>query len=67
MNRLKRFEKNRYVGLRSNMRVYDCDNNDQFERLLEKLDNVDYISKNLIQAFGPDTLEEALNRGYSLT
>ncbi|MDA2970300.1 MAG: hypothetical protein O3A48_04305 [Actinomycetota bacterium] len=67
MNRLKRFEKNRYVGLRSNMRVYDCDDNDQFERLLEKLDNVDYISKNLIQAFGPDTLEEALNRGYSLT
>ena len=49
------------------MRVYDCDDNNQFERLLEKLDNVDYISKNLIQAFGPDTLEEALNRGYSLT
>jgi hypothetical protein len=67
LNRLKRFEKNRFVGLRSNMRVYDCDDNDQFAGLQKKLANVDYISKNLIQAFGPDTLEEALNRGYSLT
>ncbi len=49
------------------MKVYDCDDNDQFAGLQKKLDNVDYISKNLIQAFGPDTLEEALNRGYSLT
>ena len=49
------------------MRVYDCDDDHQFSVLQEKLVNVDYIAKNLIQTFGPDTLEEAFNRGYSLT
>ncbi len=64
MNRLNRFEHHRYVGLRLNMKVYDCDNQLQFEKLNNKIGETDYIGLNLIQSFSPDSLDEAKNRGF---
>ncbi len=64
MNRLNRFEHHRYVGLRLNMKVYDCDNQLQFEKLNNKIGDTDYIGLNLIQSFSPDSLDEAKNRGF---
>ena len=64
MNRLNRFEHHRYVGLRLNIKVYDCDNQLQFEKLNNKIGDTDYIGLNLIQSFSPDSLDEAKNRGF---
>jgi len=64
LNRLNRFEHHRYVGLRLNMKVYDCDNQLQFEKLNNKIGDTDYIGLNLIQSFSPDSLDEAKNRGF---
>ena len=64
MNRLNRFEHHRYVGLRLNMKVYDCDNQLQFEKQNNKIGDTDYIGLNLIQSFSPDSLDEAKNRGF---
>ena len=64
MNRLNRFEHHRYVGLRLNMKVYDCDNQLQFEKLNNKIGDTDYIGLNLIQSFSPDSLDEDKNRGF---
>ena len=64
MNRRNRFEHHRYVGLRLNMKVYDCDNQLQFEKLNNKIGDTDYIGLNLIQSFSPDSLDEAKNRGF---
>jgi len=64
LNRLNRFEHHRYVGLRLNMKVYDCDNQLQFEKLNNKIGETDYIGLNLIQSFSPDSLDEAKNRGF---
>ena len=64
MNRLNRFEHHRYVGIRKNMKVYDCDDEKQFESLNECLKNYDYVSLNLVQSFSPDTIDEAKNRGF---
>ena len=33
MSRLNRFEKYRFLGNRLNMKVYDCDNEEQFKSL----------------------------------
>ena len=64
MNRLNRFEHHRYVGIRKNMKVYDCDDGNQFELLNEYLKDYDYVSLNLVQSFSPDTTDEAKNRGF---
>ncbi len=64
MNRLNRFEHHRYVGIRKNMKVYDCDDEKQFESLNEYLKNYDYVSLNLVQSFSPDNIDEAKNRGF---
>ena len=64
MNRLNRFEHHRHVGIRKNMKVYDCDDENQFISLNEYLKDYDYVSLNLIQSFSPDTLYEAKNRGF---
>lgn len=66
MNRLNRFEQHRYVGIRKNMKVYDCDDEKQFESLNEYLKDYDYISLNLVQSFSPDNIDEAKNRGFRL-
>ena len=64
MNRLNRFEQHRYIGIRKNMKVYDCDDEKQFTSLNKYLKDYDYISLNLVQSFSPDIIDEAKNRGF---
>ncbi len=64
MNRLDRFENFRFVGFRKNMKFYDCDDVEQFEKLSALTNSVDYIKLNLIQSFSPDNIDEAKNRGF---
>lgn len=64
MVRLKRFEDFRFVGTRDTMRVYDCDDEAQFKRLQVRVERDDLLGKDLLQAFGPDTVAEAANRGF---
>ena len=64
MKRLDRFENSRVVGYKKNMKVYDCDNDEQFSKLTAMMDNLDYIELNLIQSFSPDSIDEAKNRGF---
>lgn len=46
------------------MRVYDCDDSEQLERLKRRVEVDDLVSRNLLQTFGPDDLAEAANRGF---
>ena len=64
MNRLDRFENSRFVGFKKNMKVYDCDSEEQLSKLTALTDNLDYIKLNLLQAFSPDNVDEAKNRGF---
>jgi hypothetical protein len=64
MGRLRRFADNRFVGLRDEMRVYDCDDEAQFDSLQKRVEGQDLVARVLVASFGPDTLAEARNRGY---
>ena len=64
MGRLRRFEENRFLGTRDDMRVYDCDEPGQFSVLEARDQADDLVGRNLISAIAPDTLEEARNRGF---
>jgi len=64
MGRLRRFADNRFVGLRDEMRVYDCDDEAQFEALQRRVEGEDLVARSLVAAFGPDTVAEARNRGF---
>jgi hypothetical protein len=64
MTRLRRFEHNRFVGTRDDMVVCDCDTPDDFAVLEERAERRDLLGEKLLQAFGPDTLAEAQNRGF---
>ncbi|MDJ0792373.1 MAG: hypothetical protein QNJ71_10795 [Acidimicrobiia bacterium] len=64
MPRLRRFEEHRWVGTRRDMRVYDCDDAEQFEALSALSDDENLIDELGLQSFGPDTLAEARNRGF---
>ena len=64
MSRLKRFEEYRFVGTRDTMRVYDCDDADQFEELETRLVEDELLNRKLLQAFAPDSIDEAANRGF---
>lgn len=64
MSRLTRFENFRFVGARDTMRVFDCEDADQFEMLEQRVAEGDLVERKLLQSFGPDTLEEARNRGF---
>jgi len=64
VSRVKRFEEFRFVGVRDTMTVYDTDDADQTEALQSRIDTDNLVSSKLVQAFGPDTLEEARNRGF---
>ena len=46
------------------MKVYDCEDENQFASLNEYLKDYDYVSLNLVQSFSPDTIDEAKNRGF---
>lgn len=58
MERLGRFEENRWVGDKRNQVVHDVDNCTSAEVLEELTEAETYL------CFGPDTLPEARNRGY---
>ena len=64
MSRLSRFEEYRFIGLRDTMRVYDCDDPDQFALVGERVADDGLLAANQVQTFAPDTLEEARNRGF---
>lgn len=64
MGRLGRFDEYRYVGTRDTMRVYDCDDADQFAALEERATADGLLGANLLSTFAPDTLGEARNRGF---
>jgi hypothetical protein len=65
MSRLSRFPHYRYIGVRDTMRYYDCDQDGEFDDLKSRVDSEDLVGRNRLQAFAPDTPEEAINRGYS--
>jgi len=64
--RLRRFEHHRYVGTRDDMVVYDCDDPAQFAELQTRTSGDDLLSLRLLQAFGPDDVAEARNRGFEV-
>lgn len=64
MSRLKRFEDHRFVGDRRTMKVYDCDDPDQFAELEALVEQHDLWSSNQLQTFAPDELTEARNRSF---
>ncbi len=64
MGRIPKFENYRFLGNRKNMRVYDCDNQEEYSELENLINNKDLIFNNLIQSFAPDTIDEAKNRGF---
>ena len=64
MGRIDKFENYRFLGNRKNMRVYDCDNQDEFAQIENLINDKDLITNNLIQAFAPDNIHEAKNRGF---
>jgi hypothetical protein len=64
MGRLRRFPESRFVGLRDEMIAYDCDDDDQFAVLSERVENEDLVRRLLVQSFAPDTAAEARNRGF---
>ena len=64
MSRLARFQDYRFVGTRDTMRVYDCDDESQFEEVQRRVDDEDLVGRKLMQSFAPDTVDEAANRGF---
>ena len=64
MTRIKRFESHRFVGSRDDMVVYDTDDDAQAEALAARAASDDLYGRNLLQAFAPDELPEARNRGF---
>lgn len=64
MSRLPRFEDYRFIGIRDDMRFYDCDDPDQFEALENRVEDSDLVRGNRLQSFAPDTGEEARNRSF---
>jgi hypothetical protein len=65
MSRLGRFEDYRFIGVRDTMVVYDCDDDDQYSELEKRVVTEELFRRTLLQAFSPDSVEEAANRGYS--
>lgn len=65
MSRLRRFPGHRFVGTRDDMVVHDCDDEAQLDRLRQRVEMEDLAGRLLIGTFGPDTLAEARNRGFS--
>ena len=64
MSRLRRFPENRFIGRRDTMVVFDCDDQGQFEELSQSVIDLGLEIWNGLQAFAPDTIIEASNRGF---
>lgn len=65
MGRLRRFPDNRYIGIRTDWFVYDCDDEDQFAELEMRVEEARLLERGLLAAIAPDTLAEARNRGFT--
>lgn len=65
MGRLRRFDHHRFVGTRDTMTVYDGDDDDEFAELQRRVADDALLDRNHLQAFAPDTLAEARNRGFT--
>jgi len=46
------------------MIVHDCDDTAEFADLESRMKDRDLVGARLLQAFGPDTVAEAVNRGF---
>ena len=46
------------------MTVYDCDDAADFAALESRMETRDLVAERMLQAFGPDSLAEAVNRGF---
>jgi hypothetical protein len=46
------------------MLVYDCDDEEQFAVIRERVESESLVDRNLLQAFAPDSELEARNRGF---
>lgn len=64
MGRLRRFPDQRFVGVRDEMIVYDCDSEEQFRVLQERDEREGLTARAALASFAPDTLAEARNRGF---
>ena len=64
MSRLRRFPDNRFIGRRDTMVVFDCDDREHFEELSQSVVDLGLEMRNVLQAFAPDTIIEASNRGF---
>jgi hypothetical protein len=65
MPRLRRYPNHRYLGTRDDMVVYDCDDEEEFAALSRRVDEEGLIGRGMVSSFGPDTIAEARNRGFS--
>lgn len=61
MSRPTRFEEFRYVGDKRTQVVYDLDDPELDPAVID-----DLLDAESFASFGPDTLDEARNRGYKL-
>ena len=61
MERPIKFEHHRFLGDKRSQTVFDLDADDTDEALI-----ADLMASERFLCFGPDTLAEARNRGYSL-
>jgi len=61
MSRPTKFEEFRYVGDKRNQRLYDLDDPELDQDVIDEL-----MASEQLASFGPDTPEEARNRGYRL-
>ena len=66
MSRLRRFSAHRFVGRRDTMVVYDCDDDAHLLALRAAVEELPLERTNLLQAFAPDDVVEAKNRGFDL-
>ena len=64
MGRLRRFADYRFVGVRDTMIVYDCDDEEQYAELAERVAADDLVGNKGLSSFAPDELAEARNRGF---
>ena len=64
MGRLRRFPESRFVGLRDEMRFYDCDDGAQYAALEGRVEGERLEERLLLASFAPDTPAEARNRGF---
>lgn len=65
MARVARFADHRFVGDRSTMIVFDTDDASESAELVALIEIGALMAKKLLQTFGPDTIEEARNRGFT--